>query len=69
MWGRISLLLNMHKKECIQNILNEMLLAPACNGARCNKYIMYLSQRAQRKKHRVEHKLSNIFKAIRLSWV
>jgi hypothetical protein len=46
MWGRISLLHNMHKKECIQNILNGMLLALARNGARCNKYVMYLSQRA-----------------------
>jgi hypothetical protein len=46
MWGHVSLLLNMHKKECIQNILDEMLLAPACNGARCNKYVTYLSQQA-----------------------
>jgi hypothetical protein len=44
MWGRVSLLLNMHTKECIQNILDEMLLAPARNGVCCNKYITYLSQ-------------------------
>jgi hypothetical protein len=44
MWGHVSLLLNMHKKECIQNILDEMLHAPAHNDARCNKYVTYLSQ-------------------------
>jgi hypothetical protein len=27
MWGRVSLLLNMHKKECLQNILHEILIA------------------------------------------
>jgi hypothetical protein len=43
MWGRVSLLLNMHKKECLHNILDEMLLAPARNGARCNKYIRICS--------------------------
>jgi hypothetical protein len=31
MWGRVSLLHNMHKKECLQNILDEMLLVPAHN--------------------------------------
>jgi hypothetical protein len=54
--GCVSLLLNMHKKECIQNILDEMLLAPARNGAHCNKYVEYTfvamgTQRARCKKH------------------
>jgi hypothetical protein len=44
MWERVSLLLNKHKKECIHNIFDEMLLAPARNGAHCNKYVTYLSQ-------------------------
>jgi hypothetical protein len=54
MWGRISLLLNIHKKRIyiyiyiyIYNILDEMLLAPARKGAHCNKCVTYLSQQAQ----------------------
>jgi hypothetical protein len=31
MWARVSLLLSMHKHECLQNILDGMLLAPAHN--------------------------------------
>jgi hypothetical protein len=42
MWGHVFLLLNMHKKECLQNVLQGMLLTPARYGARCHKYVTYL---------------------------
>jgi hypothetical protein len=39
---RVSFLLNMHKKDCQQNILHGMLLAPARYRARCYRYVTYL---------------------------
>jgi hypothetical protein len=44
LWECISLLPNSIKKDCQQNILYGMLLAPACNSVRWHKYVTYLSQ-------------------------
>jgi rhodanese-related sulfurtransferase len=42
-WGRVSLLLNMYKKDCLHNILNEMLLALTRNSAHYNRYVCICS--------------------------
>jgi hypothetical protein len=44
--GSCLFLTELHKKDCQQNILHNMLLAPARNGARWDKYVTYLFQRA-----------------------
>jgi hypothetical protein len=67
LWGRISLLLHMHKNDCQYNILHGMLLAPARNGAHWHKYVHICgndTMRAWCKKHRMEHKLFEIFDAL-----
>jgi hypothetical protein len=68
----ISLLLNMHKKECPQIILHEILLAPTrtCLLEHIHHVCVPMDiLRAWYKKHHMEHKLSDIFESLRLSWV
>jgi hypothetical protein len=73
LWRRVSLLLNMQKKESLYIILHGNAPCGSMRRARWHAYMKCMCTNghtaAQRQKHRVEHKLFEIFEAHRLPWV
>jgi hypothetical protein len=69
--GASPFLLNMQKNTCrLFSTGFSLRQHAACPLARIREGMCANRQvQAQRKKHHVEHKLSNIFEALRLSWV
>jgi hypothetical protein len=70
----VCLLLNMHtKKKALQIILHENAPSASTRGARWHRYAKLICANghpvARSKKHRVEHKLSEIFELFRLARV
>jgi hypothetical protein len=68
---RVCLLLNMHtKKKALQIILYENAPSASTRGAHWHRYAKLICANghpvALRKKHHVEHKLSEIFELFRL---
>jgi hypothetical protein len=72
LWMRVSLLLNMHK-NALQIILHVNAPCASTQGARWHGYAKRICDNghpaARRKKHLVEHKLSEIFKLFGLARV
>jgi hypothetical protein len=74
LWRCVSLLLNMlKKKKALQIILHGNAPYASMRGARWYRYAKRMCANrhptARRKKHYMEHKLSEIFEANDLSWV